>query len=263
MLRNLSSKWTGPVAVCKGASSQQTQEAASQQQFYNTLSSDYNTQFANQSAILGSLTNALSSTLQAGPNQYGYSAAETGSLNSSALQGTGQSYANASKSLKENQAAQGGGNVALPSGVASQQQAQLAASAANQESSSLLGIQQQGYQQGAANYNNAVNALGGVASQYNPTGYAGSATSAGSSAYGSATTNQQMNNAASPWNVLGGVIGGVAQGFGGALGSGISGGQNAVQSGYGSDPFGVMGAPAPVFGMGGMGGMTGPDLSAF
>lgn len=252
LLRNLSINWTGEVLVCKGASSQQTDIANQQQQFYSTLTNDYNQQFSQQSNILGSLKNSLDPIVQAGPNQYGFSGGETNALNSSAIQGTGQQYANASRNLKQQQAAQGGGNTLLPSGVASQQAAGLAAAGANNTSNALLGVQQAGYAQGHQQYENAIGQLGGVASQYNPTGFAGSANSAGSSAYGSAQQNQTMNNAASPWNVLGGVLGGVASQFG-SIGKGLSGGLSSAQSPYGYDPLGEMsGSGSPFQSFGGM-----------
>ena len=211
----------GPVGLCKGASAQQTSLAASQTSFYNTMTADYSQQFANQTAILGALTNSLQPVLSAGPNQFGFGTAETNSLNSSAIQGTGQQYQNAQRTLQQNQAAAGGGNSVVPSGANAQQQAALAASGANQTSSELLGIQQAGYQQGHQNYESAVSSLEGEAGLENPTGYAGAATSAGSSAASEANTISQENNAASPWPIIGGVLGGVANTLTGGLTSGL------------------------------------------
>lgn len=248
LLRKKSINWTEGIALCKGASSQQTQLANQQQQFYGTLTNDYNQQFAQQSNILSSLNNSLQPIVQAGPNQYGFSGAETNALNSSAIQGGAQQYAAASKNLKENQAAQGGGNALLPSGVASQQAAQLSASAANNQSNNLLGIQQAGYAQGHQQYENAIGQLGGVASQYNPTGYAGSANQGGSSAYGSAQENNKENQAASPWNIAGGILGGVVNaglglatgGLSTALGGAMGGGSSSGSAGSGG--FGNIGS---------------------
>ena len=232
--RNSSIIWT-KVAWCKGASAAQNNLANSQSQFYNTLQSDYGQQFANQNAILGTLTNTLNPIIQAGPNQFGFSQGETNALNSQAIQGTGQQYNNAAASLKANQAAEGGGNALLPSGVASSQQASLAAQGANQASSELLGIQNAGYQQGHSQYEQAVGQLGGVASQYNPNGVAGAANSAGSSAFGSATEVNKENQAASPWGIIspliGGALSGLTSGLTGGLLGGFGGGGNG-SSGY-------------------------------
>lgn len=229
IVKDMRRPFFGQLAWCKGASAQQTSLANSQQNFYNTLSADYNQQFANQNAILGTLRNSLAPIVQAGPNQFGFSKAETNNLNSQALQGTGQQYTNAAKSLGESQAAQGGGNSYLPTGAQAQQQATLAATGANQASNQLMGIQQAGYQQGYNQYQSAVNALGGVASQYNPTGYAGDATGAGNAAANEANQVAQLNNEASPWNLVGGILGGAVGagldaftgGIGGTLGKSV------------------------------------------
>lgn len=221
LVKRVSSINRTEVALCKGASSAQTNLANSQSNFYNTLQTDYSTQFGQQSAILGSLQKTLSPIVNAGPNQFGFSAAQTNNLNSSAIQNTAQGYANASQALKENQAASGGGNTLLPNGAQSAQQGALASSAANNQSNQLLGIQQAGYQQGNANFNNAVGQLGGVAAQYNPTGFSNSATGAGNAAASEQNTITQENNAASPWNLVGGILGGAASAFGGGLLGGL------------------------------------------
>jgi hypothetical protein len=215
--------FSGRIALCKGATADQTNLGNSQSDFYKTLSQDYGTQFAQQGNILNSLNSALAPTVAAGASQFGYSPGQVNALNSTAIQGTAQQYQNAQKSLQNQQSSQsaggyGGGNAYLPSGVASQNSAALAAQGANQTSSQLLGIQNAGYAQGNANYNNAVNALGGVASQYNPTGYAGQATGAGSSAGNTFNTIQQENTASSPLSIVGGILGGVATAAGGLVG---------------------------------------------
>lgn len=204
------------VAYCKGASDQQTDLAKSQQDFYDTLSKNYNTQFANQSNILNTLNSSLTPIVNAGAGQYGYSNAQDAALRTQASAGTSTAFRNAKQSLGQDQAAQGGGDQFLPSGVKTQQQSQLATAAANQESSQQLGITNQGYEVGRQNFNNAVSAENGVAAQYNPNGYASSADSAGSTAYNSADENTKLNNAASPWGIVGGVLGG-------ALSAGVSG----------------------------------------
>ena len=216
----LSEKWTnwfGPVAFAKGASAQQTDLANSQQQFYNTMTNDYNQQFANQNAILGTLQKSLNPIIAGGPNQFGFSEGQTNSLNSSAIQNTGQQYANAAKAANENMAAAGGGNSYLPSGVQAQQKSQLASTAANQASNQLLGIQQAGWNQGYNTYESAIGQLGSVASQYNPTGYSGAATGAGTAAGNSWNQIQQENQAANPFNAILGAAGGAASSYLGTL----------------------------------------------
>ena len=221
IVRDVRRPFFGQIALAKGASAQQTDIANSQQNFTNQLMSNYSQQFASQNAILGTLQNSLNPIVNAGPNQFGFSKAETNNLNSQALQGTGQQYANASKALGQQQAAQGGGNSYLPTGAQAQQQAGLAANAANQSSSQLMGIQQAGYQQGYNQYQSAVGQLGGVAGMYNPTGYAGEANTSGSDAANTANQVAQLNNEASPWNLVGGILGGAASAFAGRFGGGL------------------------------------------
>lgn len=213
----------GLVAFCKGASAAQDALATSQTNFTNTAMADYNTQFAGQSSILSTLKNSLSPIVAAGPNQYGFSGAQTAGLNAQAIQGTGQQYANASKALGAQQAAQGGGNSYLPTGAQGAQQAGLASANAAQASNELLGIQQAGYNQGNAQYNAAIGQLGSVASQYNPIGYSGAATSAGNAAASEQNLITQENNAASPWNLVGGILGGAVSSGLDAFTGGIGG----------------------------------------
>ena len=218
LVRQKSINWTKGVAWCKGPSPQQTALANSQTSFYNTLTSDYNTQFANQSAILGKLNSSLAPILAAGPNQQGFSAGQLENLNSSAVQGVGQNYGNASKGLREQQAAAGGGTIALPSGAQNAQQAALTAAGANQASQEELGIQAANYQQGNAMYNNAVSGLGNVAGMYNPTGYAGDANQGGSAAGTEWNQIAAENQAADPFNAILGAVGGAASSYLGGLG---------------------------------------------
>ncbi len=217
LLKKLSEKWTGAVLLCKGASSQQTDLANQQSQFYSTMTKDYDQQFANQNAILGTLRGTLNPIISAGPNQFGFSTGETNALNSSAIQTTGQQYANAAKAANENMAAAGGGNTYLPSGVQAQQKSSLAAAGANQASSELLGVQQAGYNQGHQQYESAIGQLGSVAGMYNPTGYSGAATGAGSAAESSWNQIEQENQAANPFNAILGAAGGAASAYLGGL----------------------------------------------
>jgi hypothetical protein len=218
-----------PIALCKGPSSQQTSLANSQQSFYNTLQNDYGSTFKNQASTLGNLTNSLTSTLQGGPGQYGFGAQQDAALRTQADSGTAANYAAAKQASGENIAAAGGGNAVIPQGVTSQIAAQNANAAAGQQSQQQLGITNAGYQQGNANYNNAVSSLNTLSSIENPNAAAGSATGAGTTAYNSAQQNTQMADAANPWNIGAGLLGGAADAFlggagGGAIGKKIMGG---------------------------------------
>jgi hypothetical protein len=182
------------LTLCCGASSEQKQVEASQQAFYTQLTSEYGTVFGENQAILGALTKSFEPILSAGINQQGFSPAELANLNAQAVTGTGQNYAKAEKALAAGQAAEGGGTSYIPTGAKMEQQRQLATSAAENESAIESNIVAQNYATGRQNYLEAAGMLGGVAGQYNPTGYAGAATGAGSAASTTANEISQANN---------------------------------------------------------------------
>ena len=189
-----------------GASSAQEQLQTEQMNFYQTLTNEYQTTFGENQSILKSLTASFSPILQAGINQKGFSDAELTALNSQAVTGTGQAYKQAQTAVGDKLAAEGGGNTYIPSGAKTQVQEELASSAAQNIGNQELGIQENDYATGRQNYLEAAGILGGVASQYNPTGYAGAATNAGSAAE---TTANQINQENNSWvnAVVGGVTG--------------------------------------------------------
>jgi hypothetical protein len=239
LIDRVAEDYTGPILVCKGASAQQSSIANSQQNFMNTLQQDFGTAFSGQQNILNNLSSTLTGILQGGPSQYGFSAPETSALNTLATTGNAQQYANAKAAAGQAAAAAGGGNAVIPSSAAAQTQAGIAQAGAQQQSNELLGIKQAGYQQGNQNFNNAVSGLLGVSGQENPSGLAGQANQAAQGASQSATTVAQMNNAASPWNVVGGVLGGIGSaalnfalpGAGSAIGGILGGlGEGTIQN---------------------------------
>ena len=244
-------EYSGPVVQLKGATAAENSIAGSQQNFMNTLQQSFGTAFSSQQNILNGLTKSLNTTLAAGPSQYGFSQAETQALNTQATSGTAAQYQSAKAAAGEASAAAGGGNAVLPNNAAATTQAGIAQGAAQQESNQLLGIQEAGWQQGTANYNEAVSGLNQVASTENPNGLAGSANSAGSAAFGSASQIQQQNQAASPWGEVGGLVGSLGGAFLGGLGGGLgksvfggggsSGGGGGGNSGISTSGAGILG----------------------
>ena len=217
-----------------GASAAQNQVLASQQAMQSTLHQNYNTAFAGQQNILNGLTKSLQTTLNAGPSQFGFSAPETTALNTLATTQNSQEYQNARAAAGEAAAAAGGG-ATLPTGAANQTQAEIAAQAAQTQSNSLLGIQEAGYKQGNANYNEAVSGLNTTAGIENPTGIAGAANSAGEAASNSASTIQKANAAASPWAQVGGLVGSLG---GAALNAFAPGAGSVLQKGLSLSQYG-------------------------
>ena len=190
----------------KGATAAQNQIAGSQQNFMSSLQNDFGTAFSGQQNIISGLTKSLNTTLQAGPSQFGFSQPELTALNTTATTQNAQNYQNARAAAGAAAAATGGAAI-LPNGSQGQTQAEIASNAANQQSNAILGIQEAGYKQGNANYNESVSGLQGAASLENPNGLAGSANTAGGEAAGTAATIQKENDAANPWTQVGGLVG--------------------------------------------------------
>jgi hypothetical protein len=218
--------YEGPLELCCGGGpSQSQQDIASQQAaFFKTMQSSFQTTFAGQQNILAQLQSAWAPVLAAGPGQYGFTAKEDAALRTMSTAGVAQNYKFASQAAGESMAATGGGNTFLPSGAQAQLKSDMASAAAGEQSNLNLGITEAGYSTGRQNFLAASREMGGVASQMNPQGYAGQATAAGNAAYGSAQTNQEMSNAASPWNAVAGVLGGALSSGLGAFTGGIGGG---------------------------------------
>jgi len=217
------------------------------------MTQSYQQQFAGQNAILSTLQKAWAPILAAGPNQYGFSSTEDTALRSEATQGTAANYAQASRALNEGIAARGGSSF-IPSGGTTQLNQEVATAAANQQSSQNLGITQAGYEQGRANFSAASQAMGGVAAMLDPANYIKGTNQAGSDAYNSAEINQQMANAASPWNAVSGILGG-------ALGAGLSGFTGGIGTSLAASVMGggSGGIGTSLFNLGGGGAGNGPQ----
>lgn len=196
-----------------GASSQQTQLGDAQTAFYNQMVQENSQVFGQNQAILSSLNKSFEPILAAGINQEGFSAGEKANLDAQAVEGTGANYSKAANALAVQQGAEGGGNTYIPTGAKQQQQAQLATSAAQSESGIESDITAQDYATGRQNYEQAAQVLGGVAGQYDPTGYSNAATGAGSAA---STTENEISQANSSWmGLVSGALGAAGTAAGG------------------------------------------------
>jgi hypothetical protein len=233
-------EYEGPVAECKGASQQEKDQAAAQadlakrqSSFYDVMTSSYSKMFAGQTAILETLKKTFDPIIAAGPSHYGLSRAEDTAMRTMASEGTAQSYKMAKQAVAEQQGAQSG-DAFIPKGADAQVRAQLASAAAGQEAQQQTGITKYGYDVGREQYWKAAESLGGVAKMYDPTGYAGESSKSGQvaggtgeSAFGMQRTIYDQNKAASPWNIVGGVLGGALNAFtggaAGAIGSTVGG----------------------------------------
>ena len=205
--------YDGDISWSCGATQQQKDIGASQQQFYQTLQGQLSAVFGDSSSVFSDLMATYAPIVAAGPNQTGFSAAEDANLRSQAITGTGTAYEHDSQAVGENIAAQGGGNVpGLVSGTNIGTNLSLAESAANQTSGELSQITEANYAQGRQNWLSATQGLAGAPSVFNPaTGVASATNTAGENAANTANQIAQQNNS---WiNAvagLGGAIGGAA-----------------------------------------------------
>lgn len=204
-----------------GASDQQNELASEEAAAYKQANAMTAEQYGNQSAIYKQMTPMFESIFSKGPNQEGFSGAETQDLNAEAVQGTAQNYNQAAKAVGEQTAAEGGGTNPLPTGAQLQLKQQIANSAAATESGEESQIKEADYSQGYNEWEAAAGGLSGIATGENPIGYENAATGAAGAANSEANAVEEANNS---WinaaiGAVGQIGGGLAAGFCPAKGS--------------------------------------------
>lgn len=212
-------------------------EAESQAKFNLALISDFQSAFGDSKHILDSLTTALTPIVSAGPNQYGFSAAEDAAKRGEVIDTAGQVAQDSQVALGAQESARGG-EAFQPSGAKEQlsQQANLVAD--QSKAQGLRDVTNQGYDTGRQNFFNAEGALVQAPQVLNPaTSLAGAANSSGNTA--NDTTNTAFSNATkiremqTAWlkpvlGAVGAVVGGPAgASLGSKIGAGIGGAAKA------------------------------------
>lgn len=199
------------------------------------------TNYGEQQALLGDLTNYLNPIAAAGPNQTGYSAPELAAMNTAAINNAGGNYANAARAVGAGMSAGPGGASSegdVTSGINAQVKGALAGQSAGQLAGTENAITQANYAQGNQNWQNAMSGLGGIAQQESPLGYISGANNANAQAFNQSNTIQQQKQAqisdifssalAVPSMITG--FGGDIQGM-----MGMFGGQNTTQNNADAD----------------------------
>jgi len=162
-------EWFGGTAQCKGddvAKQQEQQQLAFNQQ----LSSIFQQQFAQQSAVLQFLKGKLEPLID---NPTGYDPVALSAMRTGATDAISQQYQNAQKALNNQLNSKNGGSD-LPSGVDAQIQGGFQQSQAQDQANAQNTITLNDANLKNTNMWNAFNVLSGnVASQFNPLGYAG------------------------------------------------------------------------------------------
>lgn len=231
-------EYSGPVALCKHE--EEKKLATTQTNFYNELIKMQKAQFGEQSSIFKFLQNTLKPLIE---HPTGFSAVEEAALRTQATETTTGQFENAARNFQERSFILGGRE--LPSGALLAGLGGLEGMRASEEAGGQRQISLQNEALRRQNFWNAASMLGGVASGYNPVGFAGAATGAGSAA--------QVTTAAAYepfWQkVLGGAIVGFAGGAGNALLGGMGGGgSNLVPWGAGATSPGTSGNPYEISG---------------
>lgn len=202
--------WTTTKFIMKASQAQKTL-AEKQAAFYDVMTQDYKTKFADQKAIQDSLTAAFGPIIAAGPGQFGMTREEEAAQRTGARDVTATQYQNAARAVRGAMAARGGGDTFLPSGAEEQIAASIAVQAAESEAEKQTAITKFGYDIGRTNFFNAANVLSGNAAMMQPTSFAGEATGAGSAAFKSAESISKQGGGFMRW--LGGVAGGAISSF--------------------------------------------------
>lgn len=165
-----------------GPTAQQTEltnEEISAYQQAQTMTAE---QYGKQSAIYAAMTPQFESIFAKGPNQKGFSDAETEDLNAQAVEGTAENYAQASKAVGEKLAGEGGGTNPLSSGAQAELEGDVATSAAQEESRQESQIESADYAQGEKEFEESAAGLSGIAAGENPLGFENAQTGAAGAA---------------------------------------------------------------------------------
>jgi hypothetical protein len=214
-----------------GPSNSEKDLAGSESNLAQSLQQNYATNFSEQQGVLTALNNSLSPTLEAGPNQQGFSSAELAADNSKAIDTTSQNYQSAARALNTQTAGRNDSGNLPESGVDQGLKENLASSAAGQLSNEQLGITEANYGTGRSNYNSAVQGEMGLAGLYAPNATASQASGANQNAFGEANTisteeNQEQSEIASGVTSL--AMGAATFGAGAMGGGGFEGGLDAL-----------------------------------
>jgi len=201
--------------MCSDPNSTEQANFESSASMTQALQADFGKAFASNQAILGNLTTALNMAVA---RPQGFTSGQMAALRTGALDTTTQQF-NAAKSAAGAAAARYGGDVA--SGVTGQIMGGLGGEEAAVESNQQNDITKANAELQQQNYWRGIQGLSTVASEYNPTGYAGAATSATNATTNAANAVQSEQEQG--WQNTFGVVKGIA-GLASAAAGPIAGG---------------------------------------
>jgi hypothetical protein len=221
-------EYEGPVALCGGGPSQQTQEQQSlniqqtQQtmQFDSQLMTLFNQQYANQQSQLNFLKGVLQPELTQSAAGNGFSKPALAAMRTGATDTISSSYQNAQRAL--NQTERSSSDVNIPSGVNAANDAALVNSEAQTKAGAQNQITIDNESQAQSNLWNAVNALNGVAAQNSPAALENGAIEGGNTVASLGSSQANLQNAITNANSSS-FLGTFGKALGGGLGGGIAG----------------------------------------
>ena len=208
--------YRGPVDLVCGPTAAQTQILNQQQGFATQVANQAGSIFGKASTVFNAVTNSLLPTISAGPNTMGFSAGELAARNAGVVSAGAQAAANAKSAIGNANAAQGGGNTGLTAGETTVEGANTTADIAEKTASELNKVQQEGYDAGRQEYNEAIKGAEGSTEVFNPATSAANA--ATESLKGAASTANTVAEQQQSWQnaaigALGGVAGAATGGF--------------------------------------------------
>ena len=156
----------GPLSFGCGPGAGQVGIAGQERGFMDSLMANYNTNFAEQQAVLNHLNGVLAPIIQAGPNQTGFSPSEKAAFETTAIDTTGAAAANAERAIQTGTAGRNDSGNLPEAGNIEALKAGAASAAEGTLSSEELGITEADYATGRANFENAVAGEEGVAGQF-------------------------------------------------------------------------------------------------
>ena len=159
-----------------GPSTEMTDVAAKESSLANTFMQNYGQLYGEQQGVFNQLKAAYSPLIAAGPGQHGFTSPVLNALNTQAINAAGAANKNAQQAARMYGAGEGGGQFAgggtsgLTSGIQKQIEAATGTQVANALGAQQNQITQADYNQGRANYFQALGgtqALGGMVSPTN------------------------------------------------------------------------------------------------
>jgi hypothetical protein len=181
--------------------------AAAQTAFYTTVTANYNADYSQFEDLTGSLEKQLQPIIAAGAEQYGFSATQDAAIRTQATETDAAAARNSEQATNQQITASEGGADLLPTGAQEQLRQQGNVAAAQKNASDQNAVTQEGYAQGALNYNNAVADQTKVLGMIDPNSDANSVSTAGNAANGAISAETAAD---SGWmSMVGGALGGV------------------------------------------------------